>query len=194
MDLAFKLFEKHGIEQVSINMIADRLEIAKGTVYKHFKSKDELFAIYCREYLMGMNEQLKKVDRSGDVFLQLHYMTSTFLDYCMSRPNAYRAYIDCRSALHLEKLRIEYKESLVAMYSEQAKLIESVISQGQEKGRLREDPIPYLSCIGIGMLEGAMNSVLNSPLDIKIEDSSTFLSLCQGVLARGIKKSSKKRS
>ena len=188
LKVAFALFEKNGVERVTINMIADKLEIAKGTVYKHFKSKDEIFATFCHRFVSNMNKELKVVDKSQGVFEQLDYLTSTFMNYCLENVSSYRTYKECQEALNFNNLSPEVKNDLQTLYQEQADLIADVIRQGIEEKTLREASIPYLTCIGIGMLEGAMNTVLNSPLGIEIEDGKGFLSLAQSVLARGIKK------
>ena len=60
LKVAFALFEKNGVERVTINMIADKLEIAKGTVYKHFKSKDEIFATFCQSQMKSGPQEDKR--------------------------------------------------------------------------------------------------------------------------------------
>ena len=47
IEIALELFSKHGYGNVSMDMIKDRADIAKGTLYYHFKSKDELFGTAC---------------------------------------------------------------------------------------------------------------------------------------------------
>ncbi len=42
VDIAFSLFLKHGVHGISFHEIADRAKIAHPTVYKHFRSKEEL--------------------------------------------------------------------------------------------------------------------------------------------------------
>lgn len=40
---ALNLFSRHGYEAVSVGMIADALGLSKGAMYRHFKSKRDLF-------------------------------------------------------------------------------------------------------------------------------------------------------
>ena len=39
LDTALQLFLEQGEDSVTVEMIADRVGIGKGTIYKHFKSK-----------------------------------------------------------------------------------------------------------------------------------------------------------
>ena len=45
LQAAFELFKKNGIENTTLEKIAQATEIGKGTIYKHFKSKHEIYAI-----------------------------------------------------------------------------------------------------------------------------------------------------
>ena len=40
---SLKLFAKYGYDGVSISMIANKLNIVKSAIYKHFKSKEDIF-------------------------------------------------------------------------------------------------------------------------------------------------------
>ena len=42
LDAAQKLFEQHGVEQVSMNQIAKEAEIGPGTLYRRYRNKGEL--------------------------------------------------------------------------------------------------------------------------------------------------------
>src|SRR6201988_808730 len=47
LDAAMKLFSQYGYRRTSIDDIARQAEIAKGTVYLSFKSKEEIFRALC---------------------------------------------------------------------------------------------------------------------------------------------------
>ncbi len=62
LQVAQRLFQQHGVEQVSMSQIAREAQVGKGTLYRHFRSKPEL----CHALLD--NEQRAFQDR---VFCQL---------------------------------------------------------------------------------------------------------------------------
>jgi AcrR family transcriptional regulator len=47
------LFNRHGYEGVTINMVMDEAGLTRGGFYNHFKSKEELFASAVSSFLMG---------------------------------------------------------------------------------------------------------------------------------------------
>ncbi|HEV2169666.1 MAG TPA: TetR/AcrR family transcriptional regulator [Candidatus Binatus sp.] len=55
LDAALKLFSQYGYRRTSIDDIAREAEIAKGTVYLSFESKEEIFCALC-EFLIERSE------------------------------------------------------------------------------------------------------------------------------------------
>jgi AcrR family transcriptional regulator len=56
---AAKLFAKKPFHEVLMNDIADKAGIAKGTIYRHYANKDELFSALAFSYMEKMTEGLK---------------------------------------------------------------------------------------------------------------------------------------
>jgi TetR/AcrR family transcriptional repressor of nem operon len=51
------LFNRHGFENVSIDMVMAEANLTRGGFYNHFKSKEELFAAAVSSFLMGRGAQ-----------------------------------------------------------------------------------------------------------------------------------------
>ncbi len=51
------LFNRHGFEGVSIDMVMDEAGLTRGGFYNHFRSKKELFAAAVSSFLMGRGAQ-----------------------------------------------------------------------------------------------------------------------------------------
>lgn len=47
------LFNRHGFDGVTIDMVMEQAELTRGGFYYHFKSKEELFAAAVSSFLMG---------------------------------------------------------------------------------------------------------------------------------------------
>ena len=56
LDTALKLFLDLGEDSVTVEMIADAVGIGKGTIYKHFKSKAEIYLRLMLDYERDLNE------------------------------------------------------------------------------------------------------------------------------------------
>ncbi len=69
------LFNRHGFEGVSIDMVMERAKLTRGGFYNHFKSKDELFAEAVYSFLMGRGATWREdagvdLSKSGPVMAQ----------------------------------------------------------------------------------------------------------------------------
>jgi AcrR family transcriptional regulator len=51
------LFNRHGFENVTINMVMEDAKLTRGGFYNHFRSKEELFAAAVSSFLMGRGAQ-----------------------------------------------------------------------------------------------------------------------------------------
>jgi AcrR family transcriptional regulator len=69
---ALELFKAHGVEQVSMDAIAEKADVSKVTIYKYFQSKEELFRqvinLYIDEILAETEELLAS---DGDIVEKL---------------------------------------------------------------------------------------------------------------------------
>ncbi|WP_353963340.1 helix-turn-helix domain-containing protein [Tepidibacillus marianensis] len=43
-DAAIDVFSEYGFEKAKMDLIAEKANVAKGTIYYHFKSKEEIFS------------------------------------------------------------------------------------------------------------------------------------------------------
>jgi AcrR family transcriptional regulator len=71
LSAALALFKGDDWQSVTVEQIADRAEIGKGTIYKHFASKDEIYARLVMEYQRTGIEKLRRIDPSLDVIQRL---------------------------------------------------------------------------------------------------------------------------
>jgi AcrR family transcriptional regulator len=49
LEAATRMFSQHGVRRASVDLIAERAQVAKPTIYAHFGSKDDLFAAVCAD-------------------------------------------------------------------------------------------------------------------------------------------------
>lgn len=69
LDAALALLLEHGEEKVTVEQIAETVDIGKGTIYKHFTSKVEIYMRLLFDYEQRLAERLKdsfKLAENGD--------------------------------------------------------------------------------------------------------------------------------
>ncbi|MFM6992272.1 MAG: TetR/AcrR family transcriptional regulator, partial [Rhodoferax sp.] len=69
-------------------MIAERVGIAKGTIYKHFQSKDELILQLLIAYEAGLGEEVHRAVATGDVA----QVVQAYFTYRLSSPEKHLLY------------------------------------------------------------------------------------------------------
>ena len=107
---ARELFTLFGYRSVSMEQIAMRANVAKGTVYLYFKDKEDLFYYLANEFMREMNDFIQSVEQKNlDLLEELHEIIynllmfrrrQKFLYKVMQEANEYKTSAAC----HVEKM------------------------------------------------------------------------------------------
>jgi AcrR family transcriptional regulator len=90
------LFDERGMQDAQIEEIASAAGIARGLVYRHFSSKEELYVLTVTHYLDELAELLAAaVEGDDEPALRLERCTEVFARYCQRYP----AFLDSSQAL-----------------------------------------------------------------------------------------------
>src|SRR5437763_3590060 len=90
------LFDERGMQDAPIEEIARSAGIARGLVYRHFSSKEELFVLTVTDYLDELDGVLAAAAEPGsDHIVQLEHWARAFAGFCQSYP----AFLDCALSL-----------------------------------------------------------------------------------------------
>jgi AcrR family transcriptional regulator len=86
LDATSELLLRHGYRRVTIDDIASRAGIGKGTVYLHWKTREELFeAVFEREALEAVEELVQRLRTDPDAWM-LHRLVRSYFLAIMGRP------------------------------------------------------------------------------------------------------------
>jgi len=66
LDSAQALFMEQGEDKVTVEMIADKVGIGKGTIYKHFETKNEIYLLLMIRYEEELADLFRRIDISED--------------------------------------------------------------------------------------------------------------------------------
>ena len=83
---ALGLFDRDDWLSVTVDQIADAAEIGKGTIYKHFSSKEDLYARLTLDFYYGLLEELEKLDLNRPSIPVLGDIFKTSLRYHLNQP------------------------------------------------------------------------------------------------------------
>ncbi|MDX6667713.1 MAG: hypothetical protein QOK04_1093 [Solirubrobacteraceae bacterium] len=90
------LFDQRGMQDAPIEEIAQAAGIARGLIYRHFASKEELFVLTVTDYLAELAGVLSEAASPDHrPVAQLERVTEAYASYCQQYP----AFLDCSLAL-----------------------------------------------------------------------------------------------
>lgn len=95
MSATRRLFDERGMQDAPIEEIANEVGIARGLIYRHFSSKEELFVLTVTDYLAELSDRLAVGEGAGNPRAALERLMEAFTGFCQSYP----AFVDSSMAL-----------------------------------------------------------------------------------------------
>lgn len=88
LDAARALLFKKGLNAISVNQIARQAELAVGTIYFYFRSKEEIFAVLQEEGLTLLLEEVRRsLQEDADPAQRLHAIAQAYLRFSREHKN-----------------------------------------------------------------------------------------------------------
>jgi AcrR family transcriptional regulator len=145
------LFDERGMQDAQVDEIAREAGIARGLVYRHFSSKEELYVLTVTHYLDELAELLETAVQGEErPAVRLERCTRTFAEYCQRYP----AFLDASQALmrrHALQLQELISESVwFRLGQSMARCLEcvaSVLRAGTEAGDFDVEDPDYVASV-----------------------------------------------
>lgn len=149
-DIAWQLFEAEGFDTVTMERIADRADVAKGTLYKHFPVKEALLRHHFhRELARGVPDLLQALASLPTTEAQLR----EFMRHGAAWAEAHKKYLLPYVQFRLSEPRTLQGEQRSGL----DRIFARFIAQGQASGELRQARDPqqlahYLEFLYLGAM------------------------------------------
>ena len=131
-------------ESVTIATIARKAGIAKGTVYLHFSSKDEIFACLAMQFYRGLSQACDNIKAIGSKEVntgkdQLAELIQCVFSY-YRKELRYRHIVQYSQRVYFSRnLKPELAQSLISHEHELFHLIKAALLSGSQDGSLQKD-------------------------------------------------------
>ena len=153
---ALSLFNRDDWQAVTIDQIAQKAEIGKGTIYKHFDSKDEIYARLVVGFFKRILARLREIDCSRPVLKVLEEMMIAYWESHRRVPEYRRLIRYCRREDFRNIIARSTRAELEGLDAEFLDLLNPVLERGIREGVLVDVPVGSL-IVGI---HAAVNGVL----------------------------------
>lgn len=166
LDAAVVEIARRGFHQTTVAMIARRAQVADGTIYLYFKSKEEvLVALFDRALGRFIAEGRQSLDQYAGAAGKLRGIVEMHLSLVgRDRDLAIITQVELRHSLHVME---EISRAQVGRY---LAIIAEVIQQGQREGVFRADLDPMFAAKAVfGVLDEMATDWVLSSRNVRLE-------------------------
>lgn len=167
-DAASYLFAQKGVSGTNVQEIADRAGISIGLLYKHYKTKDDLFNELVNMARAGLDETTKRLLSGDDPRDILTEITTEIIDD-YKKSDEFTDYMIFLTQALISGLKSEALEGLIEEDKKLLDALSRLIERGQNDGIIRggsprELAFAYMSAIqGLGILRSVLKSDFTVP-------------------------------
>ncbi|WP_287155766.1 TetR/AcrR family transcriptional regulator [Candidatus Solincola tengchongensis] len=188
---AEELFSGKGYRETTMQEIAERAGVAKGTLYLYFRSKEELYLTVCVRGVSGFGENLEKARAAAKgVEEKIRAVYLAYIRHSLKQPSVFRVLRDT----FLEQVRKNLSPATVkevsSIIGDWLKNESELVRDGIEQGLFDPGLDPYHFSIlawrtATGLVELAL---LQDPIVIERAGLENLFEASIDILLRGIKR------
>ena len=181
LQAALDLFAEKGVESVTIEMIAEKAEVGKGTIYKHFSGKSEIFGSLIIRQSKEVFAFLSKIKPDTPILVQMKQVLRHFWDMNTDNIGTYAVYRKCEQLLVMDDLTPDVLAVFTKTIDKKNRLIRVLIQQGIEEQIFKDEPVDNLVTAAIGLVLGVFDIILAGG----IKPSEELYSLMENMILKG---------
>ncbi len=142
---AEKVFFSRGFEKATMDDIAERAELSKGTLYLYFKSKEDLHMAVARRAIILLNSITNAVKKvKGNAMDKLLHMGRACIEFSNTHPDQMKAIMSLEG-FELQSISFTVKEMKDMIYKESpVGMVIQIVEQGVGEKLIRDDIPPLL--------------------------------------------------
>lgn len=189
LDTALRLFLELGEDSVTVEMIADEVGIGKGTIYKHFKSKAEIYLRLMLDY----ERDLAALLHSETIERDEEALSREYFAFRMSDPDRYRLFDRLEEKVVKTNQLPELVDELHQIRASNFNHLTGVIQERIDEGKLENVPAYFHYCAAWALVHGAM-AMYHSPFwQEVIEDKEGYMQFLMDIGVRMGNRSKRKK-
>ncbi|MCO1335113.1 TetR/AcrR family transcriptional regulator [Microbulbifer sp. OS29] len=180
LDAALELLLEHGEEKVTVEQIAERVDIGKGTIYKHFISKTEIYMRLLMDYEKSLAERLKTavaLAEQGDITAPAR----AYFESRMADPGKDRLFQRLEEKIIALNLAPEMIAELHNIRNSIVSSLNRVFERRMEQGMLKNVPAYFYYSTYWALVQGAVELYHSKSFSNVIEDREKLMEFIMDV-------------
>jgi AcrR family transcriptional regulator len=162
---ALKLFVQNGIASVTIDMIAQQAKVGKGTIYNHFKSKNDIFAMLIIQQGQEMMDGLLSIDQAAPVLVKLKQTMRVIWEFQVRDVQKLAVFRKCDQLLMMDGLSPEVRTRLKHQNHQRNQFIRDLIQNAIEQEIFRVEALDNLTAVSVGLFRGVFDRILEKEVE-----------------------------
>ncbi|MBI1784879.1 efflux RND transporter periplasmic adaptor subunit [Candidatus Sumerlaeota bacterium] len=151
LDAATRVFAREGYPNTDLQVIADKLKLGKGTLYRYFPSKQELFLAAADRGMILMKDYIKeRADRESDPLRRVAVAVVSYLEFFSKNPEFIELIIQERAEFRDRKrpTYIVHREANIGPWKD---FFRELIGEG----KIRDIPVDRITDVMSAALYGS---------------------------------------
>ncbi len=176
---AQKLFAQFGLRKTSVDEIARGAQVAKGTIYNYFASKEEIFSAVVHHEAASLIEQIRQaVDKETDCIGKLRAYLLTKISKIRERVNFYQVTRETFNEYwpYVEGVKEEHLKA-------EKSIVHDILTEGNAGGELVVSDPGLVAHVIVVSTSGMEATWLLSDISISLEE---FVDSTVEVIVRGV--------
>jgi AcrR family transcriptional regulator len=174
-------------ESVTVEQIADRAEIGKGTVYKHFASKDELLFRLMMGFYQGLLQTLRQDMAQGSPLEQLRYAVERALRYHIEQ-SEYRYVVEyCQRIDFKERADPTWRDDFLKLDHAFQEWGGPIIEAGMASEQLQQRPLEQVMIGMHACFKGAVSMIWATRDWCPLGDNETVVAAVTDFMMAGLR-------
>ena len=172
LQAALDLFLEHGEDRVTVEMIAEKVGIGKGTIYKHFETKDEIYLLLMIRYEEELAQMFRRIEDSP---ADKERLAKEFFLFRIKDPKRYMLFDRLEQKLVAARAVPELLERLHRIRASNAEVLTRIVKARIAEGILEDVPPYFHVCAAWALAHGAVALMQSEFYNKVIEDKDGFL-------------------
>lgn len=157
IEAAEHLFFSRGFENVSMNDIAQEVEMARGTLYQYFKNKNDIYAAIAIRAAKILGEMFQNIPKDHTGIEKIKILSRTYYQFYKKHTGYYQAYyhsgvFNYHSTPNMEKLKEIRKKNY--------QFVVDAIKEGIADKTIRSDVDPVATTLIMLSMSNNVNNIL----------------------------------